>query len=169
MHACLGHVVGRFLTGVHVVPRRLVLRHCAAAGEDGQRRHVDQLCGSCGKLAIVTPWIPRAGCPGTPPPAPAPTLLILKDFQAFKNIFPFFFFPPFWPQGPKMMEPAETRRRATTTFLTNYSSQIFAFTACYRGWLFIRTTHHRVVKLSRNRRRFSRQVSAKRASLVAQW
>lgn len=37
----VGHVVGRLVTGVHMVHRRLVLRHVLRAGEEGQWRHVD--------------------------------------------------------------------------------------------------------------------------------
>lgn len=70
----VGHVVGRFVTGVHVVHRRLVLRHVLRAGEDGPRRHVDpgvwtalararprdrdQQSPRCGKHAEVTSsWV----------------------------------------------------------------------------------------------------------------
>ena len=65
------------------------------------------------------------------------------------------------------MEPAETGRSEQRL----HSYQLFFSNICFYCLLqrlaFIRTMHHRVVKLSRSRRRFSRQVSAKRASLVA--
>ena len=102
------------------------------------------------------------------PPTLPPALLILKDFQAFKKSSrPSFY--PFWPLGPKAMEPAETGQREQRL----HSYQLFFSNICFYCLLqrlaFIRTMHHRVVKLSRNRRRFSRQASAKRASPVAQW
>ena len=100
VHACSGTRGGQIRDGCTRGAQRPSAQARAAAGEEGQRRHVDPgvriMWEACHSDSVDSP---RRMLRHTRAPTPPPALLILKDFQAFKNIFSFFFF--FSPSGHK--------------------------------------------------------------------